>query len=92
MAGFCVGVGGNVNLIGETETSLGFGSVKSQAGSAARSGVQQECGRRSEKERGAESEKDMGFRHWRILLASSIERAAESLHVKLWIRTQLWMQ
>jgi hypothetical protein len=35
--------------------------------------MQQECGRRTERERGAESEKDVGFRHGRNLLASSIE-------------------
>jgi hypothetical protein len=28
MAGFCVGVGGNVDLIGEGETALGVGGVK----------------------------------------------------------------
>jgi hypothetical protein len=73
MAGFRVGIGGNVNLIGEGETSLGFGGVEGRAGNGARSGVQQECGRRTEKECGAESEKDVGFRHRRSLLASSIE-------------------
>jgi hypothetical protein len=73
MAGFWAGVGGNVDLIGEAETAMGFGGVDGRAVSGARSGVQQECGRRTEKERGAESEKDVRFRHGRILLASSIE-------------------
>ncbi len=68
MAGFCVSIGGNVYLISEAETALGFGGVKSRAGSGARSRVQQERGRRTEKQRGAESEKAVGLRHGVISL------------------------
>jgi len=68
MAGFCVSIGGNVYLISEAETALGFGGVKSRAGSRAWSRVQQERGRRTEKERGTESEKDLRFRHGVISL------------------------
>src|SRR6266436_5623201 len=57
MAGFCVSIGGNVDLVSEAETALGFRGVNSRAGSGARSRVEQELGRRTEEAPATESEK-----------------------------------
>jgi hypothetical protein len=73
MVCLCLGVRGNVDLIGEAEAAMGFGSVEGRAVNGRRSGVQQECGRRTEKERGTHSEKNVRFGHERNLLASSID-------------------